>query len=188
LEYYSISEVVAFSEGQQVLEIGGGYGRNAFVISTLNPGIQYTLVDVPPALYIAQRYLSAVFLDRKVFPVQEFRNYQEIRKQIDEASIVFLLPHQLSLLPGDHFSLCINISSFGEMKDDMIENYFREIDRITLGTFYTKQWKLSMNPFDRMDIGMDDYPIRPHWQQLYQREARVQSAFFEAAYRIGGRK
>ncbi|MDH3440813.1 MAG: putative sugar O-methyltransferase, partial [Gammaproteobacteria bacterium] len=44
-----------------ILELGPGYGRTAYVFLALQPGCRYILVDIPPALYVAQRYLTSVF-------------------------------------------------------------------------------------------------------------------------------
>ncbi len=185
LEYYSIGEAMDFSKCRRVLEIGGGYGRSAWSILQLNPHIQYTLVDVPPALYLAQRYLSSV-LEREIFRVRHFEDFADVESEMEGCSVVFLLPHQLCLLPNRRFDLTLNISSFGEMQPQMIAQYFDEIHRLTRGVFYSKQWKISKNPFDGIDVSEEDYPVKGSWQPLYQREARVQTEFFEAAYRIGG--
>ena len=61
-----------------------------------------------------------------------------------------------------------------------------KLTALTRGVFYNKQWKISKNPFDGIDVTKEDYPVKGSWQLLYQREARVQTEFFEAAYRIGG--
>lgn len=187
IEYYSMGEAVDFSRCRSVLEIGGGYGRNAYVTMRLHPEIRYTLVDIPPALYLAQRYLSSMFSERTVFRVQEFADWRDVADQMEQASIVFLLPRQLKLLPSRRFGLTINISSFGEMRIGAVERYFDEIDRVTIagGIFYTKQWKVSKNPFDGVDRGEDDYPYKQSWRKIYSRMARVQPEFFEATYAIG---
>jgi putative sugar O-methyltransferase len=186
IEYYSIREGVAFERCKRVLEIGGGYGRNAYVIMELHPGIQYTMVDIPPALYVAQRYLSSVFGRRRVFPVREFAAYEEIQDELEQSSIVFLLPHQLAKMPDRRFDLTLNISSFGEMTREEIDYYFAEMQRVSRGHLYTKQWIQSKNPFDNLVLTEADYPVRPHWRKVYSRPCNVQSNFFEALYDIGG--
>lgn len=183
LEYYAMAEGVDFSQVRRTLEIGGGYGRDAFVILGLNPQVQHTVVDIPPALWIAQRYLSAVFPDRSVFPVRDFRSYEEVAEEMERAAIVFLLPHQLELLPARHFDLSINISSFGEMVPEQIEAYLRTLERVTRGHFYMKQWKISQNAFDRLALTEEDYPVSAAWTKVYSRECAVQTQFFEALYR-----
>jgi putative sugar O-methyltransferase len=184
LEYYSMAEAVRFEEMRRVLEIGAGYGRTAYVIMALNPHVRYTIVDIPPALWVAQRYLSSVFPGRKVFRVRDFESYDAVRDDMEDASLVCLLPHQLPLLPQGHFDLSLNISSFAEMQKSQVDGYFRELDRLTDGFFYTKQWKTSQNAFDRVTYTEADYPVSPAWTRLYSRTCRVQTAFFEALYRM----
>jgi putative sugar O-methyltransferase len=183
LEYYSMAEGVDFANCKRVLEIGGGYGRDAFVVMKLNPRIQYTLVDIPPALWIAQRYLSSVFPECKVFHVRDFHSYAEVADEMESASIVFLLPHQLELLPDRRFDLSLNISSFGEMQQEQIETYLKVLERVTRGHFYMKQWKVSQNAFDHLALTEENYPVSRRWKKLYSRTCAVQTAFFEALYR-----
>ena len=49
------------------------------------------------------------------------------------------MPHQFAALPAKMFDFTLNISSFGEMIKDQIY-YFGEVDRVTRGHFYMKQW------------------------------------------------
>jgi len=185
LEYYSMAEGVDFAACRRALEIGGGYGRDAFVVMKLNPHLQYTMVDIPPALWIAQRYLSSVFPERTVFHVRDFKSYDEVAAEMEAASIVFLLPHQLELMPDRRYDLGLNISSFGEMQQEQIAAYFRTLERVTAGHFYMKQWKVSQNAFDNLSLTEENYPVGRSWKKLYSRQCAVQTAFFEALYRTG---
>ncbi len=184
IEYYSIQEAVSFSQIKTVLEIGDGYGRNAYVLLSLNPKIRVILVDILPALYLAQHYLSSVFKDRTVFKVKEFENYEMVQAEMEAASIVFLMPHQLSLLPNKYADLSMNISSFGEMNLQQIDWYFTEVDRLTSRYFYTKQWNESKNPFDNLLLKKEDYPNRVNWEPVYSRDCEIQKEFFETLYRV----
>ena len=184
LEYYSMTVGCDFDHCKNVLEIGGGYGRNAFVIANTHLNIRYVCVDIPPALYVAQRYLSTVFPDRQVFRAREFATYDEVKEEIESASIVFLFPHQLQKLPAKQFDLTINISSFGEMTNEQVEYYFSEVDRLTTGVFYSKQWQDSKNPFDQTAFNEESYPYRPTWRKIYSRPCAVQVEFFESLYLI----
>lgn len=184
LEYYSISEANSPWTCRNVLEIGGGYGRTAYVIRSLHPEIRYVMVDIPPAIYVAQRYLSSVFDPVRVLRVPDFEHFSEIEEQFERASIVFMLPNQLKKLPAKTFDLAINISSFGEMTRDQIDYYFTEIDRTVSGLFYSKQWQHSSNPFDGLNLSKADYPAPPHWTEVYSRLCSVQTDFFEAMYKV----
>jgi putative sugar O-methyltransferase len=185
IEYYSINEGMDVSKCRRVLEIGGGYGRNAYVMLKLNPHLQYVMVDIPPTLWVAQRYLSSVFKERAVFRVRDFRSFEDVREEMEEASIVCLLPHQLALLPDQRFDLGINISSFAEMEPTQIRTYFSHLARVVRGGFYMKQWKVSKNAFDRITLTEADYPVPAAWKKRYSRTARVQTEFFEAFYDAG---
>jgi hypothetical protein len=167
------------------MELGGGYGRTAFVFLTLLPGVRYQLVDIPPALYVAERYLSSLFADRRIFRYRAFSDYAEVREEVEAADVAFFLPTQLEKLPATSVDLFVNISSLHEMRLEQIEYYFDQIDRLTRGLFYLKQWKVSKIPAENVVIREEDYPVRKHWSQIYWRECAVQTRFFEALLEVG---
>jgi len=184
IEYCAIGEAVSFEDIDSVLEIGGGYGRNAYIILALNPNIKVTMVDIPPALYIAQRYLASVFKERRVFKARNFSRYGEVKGELEAASIVFLLPHQLALVPKERFDLSMNISSFGEMRTDQVQWYFTQLERVTRRYFYVKQWRTSTNVFDEVVLKEANYPWPKKWRPIFSRPCRVQTEFFEACYQV----
>ena len=171
-------------EVRTILELGPGYGRTAYVFLALQPSCRYVLVDIPPALFVAQRYLSAIFPDRRVFRFRAFENYAEVSDELDDASIVFLTPNQLELLPDDYADLFINISSLHEMRMDQIRYYFGEISRLTRKYFYFKQWKETTVPFENETIRESDYPVPGDWRLIHRRQCAVQHKFFEALYEL----
>lgn len=166
---------------KRVGELGAGYGRNAHVLISLLPGVRYTVIDIPPALYVSQRYLSSVFPDRKVFPWRAFKSYAEIKDEFEQAELAFLLPSQIELLPDGCFDLFVNVSSLHEMRLEQIKYYFTQIRRLVRdrGWFYLKEWKESHIPFENIVIRQEEYPLK-EWQVLFEREAMVQTRFFEA--------
>ena len=170
-----------------ILELGPGYGRTAYVFLTLQTGCRYVLVDIPPALYVAQRYLSNVFSDRKIFSFRPFDTFADVREEYEAADIVFLTPNQLESLPDQSIDLFINISSLHEMRMDQIEYYFGEIERLTRRYFYLKQWQETTVPFENETIREADYPIRDDWQLVYRQQCTVQKKFFEALYQLPDR-
>lgn len=186
LEYYSIREHFKISPDHRavICELGGGYGRNAYVFLEALPRVKYILMDIPPALYVAQEYLSNLFSDRKIFRFRDCTSFREVESEFNAADIVFLLPHQARLLPAKKVDLFINISSLQEMTYDQVNEYFKLIDHLTRGHFYSKQWRVSKNPWDRVVLHKKDYPVPTAWRELYCRMARVQVSFFEAMYSI----
>jgi len=185
LEFQSIcSDMAPGFEPRRVVELGAGYGRNAFVFLNVFPKLKYAIVDIPPALYVSQQYLRAVFEGEKIFAFREFENYAEIAEEYEASRLAFLLPHQARLLPAKSCDVFVNISSLHEMLPKQIAAYLELVDRLTSGWFYMKQWKASRNIFDGVVIREDDYPIPQTWRQVYKRPAAVQTKFFEALYRI----
>lgn len=187
LEFYSIKEGLSFVNELNICELGAGYGRLGYVFLKDRECklIKYTVVDIPPALYIAQRYLSEVFPDSKVFKFREFEKYSEIKDEWEKSQIRFLEPQQVRLLPTPQFNLFINVSSLHEMTMLQIQNYFNIIGEYTKGYFYTKQWLRSINRADKIVVGYNDYPKPKSWEEIYFRKCKVQSLFFEQMYKIG---
>lgn len=186
LEFKSIREGIPDPGAMtRIIELGAGYGRNAYVFLKLLPDVKYVIVDIPPALYISERYLSSQFSDRKIFRFRPFDTYLQIKEELETADIAFLLPHQLDLLPDRFANLFINISSLHEMRQDQIDYYFLLIDRLTENYFYMKQWKISHIPFDNIVIREHDYPVPEGWTRIYSRQCAVQTEFFEALFSMG---
>ena len=176
LEFQSFSDVASGA----ICELGGGYGRNAYVTSKLGNPDQYMMVDIAPALGLAQLYLTSVFPKKKHFEYRPFTDFDAVREDLAASDFAYLLPHQLAHLPNDSVDLFINISSLHEMRPDQIAHYIREIRRLVRpgGHFYLKAWKESHIPFENIIVREDDYPLGG-WRTVYRRTPRIQTAFFE---------
>lgn len=137
------------------------------------------------SLWTAQNYLSQVLSDRRILKFRHFEKFHEIRDQFENSDIVFITPNQLELLPNKVSDLFLNISSLHEMRIDTLEYYFAQIDRVTKGYFYFKQWKTSVIPFENIVVGEQEYPVPQDWKRLYHRDCIFPSTFFEAMYLVG---
>jgi putative sugar O-methyltransferase len=168
-----------------VLELGAGYGRDAYVMLTTMPRIKYVIVDIPPALWVAETYLRRQFPDRRIFRYREFVNFKDIEREFHDSDIAFFLSTQIASLPDDLADLAVNISSLHEMRPEQIAFYFSQFDRLLKdrGLFYFKQWKRGTVPFENVVIRREDYPIPASWRCELSREAPIQTRFFEARYR-----
>lgn len=187
MEYSYIRHAIGedFPQVKTIAEIGGGYGRLSYLFHLLHQGegIKIVLIDLPPALLVAQWYLRKVFPDAKIMPYQNFSNFLEIKGDFEKSSICFLLPHQLELLPAATIDLLINVSSLQEMSREQINHYYELIDQKTQ-YFYTKQWVLWENPEDKISVPAIIYPTRPHWGLLEARINPVHTEFFEAMFKV----
>jgi putative sugar O-methyltransferase len=190
LEYESFKGGLPAGGQGTVLELGGGYGRNAFVILKMNPHFRYVAVDIPPALWVAERYLSGLFPERHIFPYRDFQRFEEIAESYARADLVFLLSSQLGALPPDSIDLIINISSLHEMRKDQIDHYFQLFDRVLKpgGHAYIKEWKKARILFENMTLTEKDYPCPKGWKKIMSRTAQVQTRFFETLYKKEQRK
>jgi len=185
LEYDSFFRALPNDKSIVALELGAGYGRNAYVCLKLLPQIKYIVVDIPPALWVAERYLAEVFPEKKIFEARHFERFEEIKSEFDRADIIFLLSSQLSLLPDQSVDLILNISSLHEMRKDQIGFYFGKFNGILKsgGHFYFKQWRNAKVLFEGVTLEEKDYPIPADWAKIFSRCARVQTKFFEALYK-----
>lgn len=183
-EFYSSTAAVdATRPGFRIAELGAGYGRLGQVYLSALPNASYTIIDIPPALYVSQRYLTEVFPNEKVFKFREFKSFEEVRAEFESCRIRFLAAHQIELLPKDQFDLFVNISSLHEMTREQIENYLKQIDRLCRGNFYSKQWLVSRAKVNGFTLKNSEYPIPAKWTEIYHRQHPIQRMFFEALYR-----
>jgi len=169
-----------------VLELGAGYGRVAWAFLQAFPEARYIVCDIPPALAIAQEYLTTLFPQRRTFRFRHFEDAAGVADELAGAQLAFLTPNQLELLEPLGVSLFVNISSLHEMRPEQIAFYIAQVGRHTSGYFYTKQWLDWHNPDDDVRVAREDYPIPPDWETMYSHRHPIQRAFFHALYRVAG--
>jgi SAM-dependent methyltransferase len=185
LEFDSFEQAIPATRPSTVLELGAGYGRNAYTILSLRPQAKYIIVDIPPALWVAERYLSSVFPDKRIFRYRDFDRFDSVAEEFSQAQIAFVLASQLSLIPADSVDLIINISSLHEMRRDQIDFYFEQFGRILSpgGHCYIKEWKVGKVLFEGITLSEADYRPPADWAKVLHRTARVQTKFFESLYK-----
>ena len=164
-------------------ELGAGYGRVAYVFLATRPA-QYVVIDVPPALFVSQWYLSRVFPQKRVFAFRPFDSFEKIASELDAADIVFLTPDQFYLLPDGYFDIFLTISSLAEMTLDQVWEYIGLMCRKTKNRIYIKQWREWTNPVDRVTLEKDDYDLLPGWHKRIDRVDSVQDRFFETLWEV----
>ncbi|MEK6206416.1 MAG: putative sugar O-methyltransferase [Chloroflexota bacterium] len=186
---HSVEEYAAVMSGmppdlpvRRVVELGAGYGRLAYVFAQARPEIQYHIVDIPPALYVSQRYLTSVLPEREAFRFRPFNRYADVEAEMNRARLVFLEPQQLEELPDGYADIVLTVSTLHEMREDQIAHYLKLVDRICKGAFYTKQWRRFYNDLDEITLARGTYPIPTGWMTLFERSALVPRSFFEALY------
>jgi putative sugar O-methyltransferase len=171
-----------------ILEIGGGYGRLSWALLEAFPGLRCVMVDVPPALAVAERYMAELYPERRIFRFRHFDDGDEVAEELAQAELAFLTPNQLDLIPPLGVAGVVNVSSFHEMRRDQIDYYIREAvpRHAPDGFLYMKQWRRSENHRDGIVVRQEDYPVPDAWERVYERTHPVQVDFFEGFYRVRG--
>jgi putative sugar O-methyltransferase len=186
LEINTMMQYINHSPGKRlrVMELGAGHGRIGNVLLHTVPNSQIVIVDIPPALYVSQWYLTTLSPKHRAFKFREFSDYNDIQKEFEESSLAFLSPAQVEHLPAKCIDLFINICSLQEMTHAQIDMWFDHIDRLCKGWFYTKQYIVSKNTFDHIVIRREDYPVKADWQTLFNRINPIFPELFEAIYKM----
>jgi putative sugar O-methyltransferase len=188
LELNAIVEGVGgVGAGERVAELGAGYGRLAYVFLE-RTRCRYAIFDIPPALHLAQWYLSRLFPSRRVFRFRSFGRFAEVAAEVEAADIAFFTPNQLALVPDGFCDGFVNISSLHEMLPDAIDNYISQMGRAASRWMYLKQWTSFHNTCDGVTIDRSCYRLPPGWSAAIDRLHAVQHRFFEMlALRRGAR-
>lgn len=165
--------------------MGAGYGRDAYVFLSSNSNVRYIIVDIPPAIYVSEEYLSSIFPELNIFSYRPFENFKDIEKDFYRADIVFLLPFQMTKIPDETIDLILTISSLHEMKRNQISNYLKQFNRLLRlnGFVYIKQWFSGAVLFEDITINQKDYPIPEGWKIIFDRAAHIHTSFFESFYK-----
>ena len=188
-EFYSSTSRTGLDNSARpfhVAELGAGYGRLGFVFLNACPNCTYTVIDIPPALFVAQNYLQQVFPEKRVFRFRAFSSYEEIKAEFEASQIRIVAAHQIRSLPDQSVDLFLNISSLHEMTREQIGHYFLQISRLTRLYFYTKQWKKSRTgDLNGFRIGENEYPVPSTWHTVYHQTHPLHRWFFHALYQLG---
>lgn len=165
-----------------IVELGAGFGRLAYVCRLMFPACTYVILDLPEALICSASWLSRVFPDA-VAPYHASRTIGRLsRATLRTRRLWFFTPDRIERIDDGAVDVFCNIYSFAEMPKRSIENYFRQLARITNGVFYTKQRMREVNRGDNVVVARADYPIPADWHLLFEQTSPLYEDFFEAAY------
>jgi SAM-dependent methyltransferase len=164
LEVAAITRLLAGYEPRRILEVGAGYGRNAYALLHRFPAARYTIIDIEPALSIAHEYLGALF------PAERLQ---------------FCEPQRAKELQDNEFDLVISISSLQEMTREQQAQYLLLFDRVAAGGFvYLKQFTQTVNFEDLIVFVFSRMPIPDSWALRFSEECPVQTQFTQAGWWI----
>jgi putative sugar O-methyltransferase len=165
----------------RIMELGAGYGRLAYVFLQAEP-CRYVIVDIAPALAVAQWYLTAVFPGRRIFGFRHFNDYAEVAAEFLAADICFLSANQLAMLPAGVIDITVSISSLHEMRADQIAHFKALIAARTGFAVYFKQWMRWRNPEDEIEVGRADFMLGAPWRLVMDTPHAVHDEFCELGF------
>ena len=164
-------------------ELGAGHGRLAHLFA-MSTNCRYAIFDITPALLVSQWYIQSLFPNEKIFKFRHFDHFDEIAEELAQCRFAFFASSQLEKFPENYFGLFINVCSLMEMRVDTINYFFRQIDRVTRGFFYTKQWLVQNNREDNVVIERDDYPVPSTWKRRMEGIDPINQRLFEEVWEI----
>jgi putative sugar O-methyltransferase len=165
-----------------IAELGAGYGRLAHVVSSTVP-CRYALFDIPPALHLAQWYLTNMFPEKRIFRFRPFESFLDVEAEFGQSDIAFFTPDQLELMPDRHFDAFVSISSLHEMRLDQIDNFMRLAGLKTKSTIYLKQQDNYVNPYDDLVIGRETFRPPDGWSGPEVTPVEPYPGFVEMVFR-----
>jgi putative sugar O-methyltransferase len=167
----------AVGEGSRVAELGAGYGRLAYVFAEAHP-LVYCIFDIPPALAVAQWYLSQVLGSERVVGYARHDSFATIEPLLQPARVAFFTPDQMELFPDGWFDLTQTISTLPEMPARQSAHYLQMLAAKSRRALFLKQWGQWRNEADEVDLREQDYQLPAPWTLSERRGDPIQPAFF----------
>lgn len=116
---YKLSRVQSIPNSGSFIEIGSGGVQFSRMLTSEMSSFELVLVDLPEVIIFAKKLLESSNFEATIYgpeDVEKFIKSRELKK------VLFLEPDQLEDLRLE-FDLAVNIESFGEMYQDVANNY-----------------------------------------------------------------
>ena len=183
LEIATLEKNINLDQFNSILEIGAGSGRTCSSLLKMRGNLNYTIVDIPPALFLCQSNLINTFQNKKIFKYRNFKNFKDIKKEFISSDIRFLSPEQLTLIPNKFFDLSVAIDCLHEINKVQVEWYFSEFNRLSKNLFFkcqNNQWAT----FEKNKYSIDNYPVKNNWLKIIHEKCYIPNGYFNAIYKI----
>ena len=143
---------------------------------------KYFIFDIPPALYVAQWYLTRLFPQLRGFAFRHFDRFDDVRSEVERCDFGFFTPNQLALFPDEYFDAFVSISTLPEMALEQISNYLVTMARLARRGVYLKQWREVANVADGYRWDYQSLVLPAPWTVCLDRPDAVQPLFQERAW------
>ncbi len=132
LQYCSMladaARYIVFKPDSILCELGPGLGRNVEIIARLFADATVLLFDIPPQLYVANQYLTAVFGPRVVPYRRAVSIVPDPAGELPESvkgKIIILPSWRMPAWASTRIDVFWNSASFHEMEPDVVRNYLK---------------------------------------------------------------
>jgi hypothetical protein len=152
--HYFAKQISYLIEGKKnpvVAEIGGGFSGAAYHLLKWRPDLTYLNFDLPETLIFSLFFLKGAFPER----VQALGGHEGLSENLAPGRVTLAQPCALKCLPNASVDVWVNLRSFSEMSQTIIDNYLKEIGRTGRGYLLHDN---SNRPL-KNEIGADSFPI-----------------------------
>jgi putative sugar O-methyltransferase len=177
LELNFVARTGVVRGGSRVAELGAGYGRLAYAFAE-TARLTYCIFDIPPALGVAQWYLTAVLGTDRVVPYSQCHDFSLVESRLTPGVIAFFTPDQMEMFPDGWFDCTQTISTLPEMPAPQSAHYLELLAAKSRHAVFLKQWRRWHNQADGVELDEQHYRLPPLWRLTARRVDPVQPAFF----------
>jgi SAM-dependent methyltransferase len=160
VDYLLITAFGGWADGSNVLEVGGGFGRLPDFFARAGRRFRYVNIDaVPASLMYCHEYLQRQCPDRRVLL---YLGDADSRARLADGAELVIVPawHAAELLQDRSFELCVNVESFQEMDQALVDSYLALFDAQAADNALV----YLMNARNYLFKGQFNYPAR--WECL----------------------
>lgn len=146
----------AQSEKGLIMEVGGGYGALAHhIIGLLKDKVTYVIIDLPEMLMFSASYIIANNPDKKIYIYDKESWTPDLLKNKTPEYDVMFIPHYAldSLYALPSLDLMINMQSFQEMSESVVERYLKFGNEKLKGWFYSNN--IDRHPFNDPSVAVN---------------------------------
>lgn len=100
ISLFDLESIETFSKIQNdnILEIGAGSGRLSECLLSIKGIKNYTICDIPPAIFISYKRLKLAFPQKKIEFLININNEKDLNDKILSNDITFIFPHQIEMI------------------------------------------------------------------------------------------
>ncbi len=164
LRYAACCRHVDLEQVHVCVELGCGAGRQIELLRKLYPQMVFIASDIPPQLYVAEQFLSAIFPDSVI----SYRDTRELGSldelgPLDAGSIVILPTWKFPLVSALSVDLFWNAASFQEMEPHVVRNYLGIVSPVTDWVFMQELFSGKTRLSDGGATGVVEQVVLQHY-------------------------